>query len=289
MGCEFNSAAGQLGDSDKATDLCHCFFIYKKNVIYPFLEYFEIDCWKKSCLNCTPLPLALILLLPFITAVVAINTAIPCCTMWCLSTHTPFSKAEWSCLHGGMWPALLILSLMTVFFFLFPAPQSALIFTAFQQETNKQKTNCSVLPMEGSVTGLLCWPPSLKLFFQSWVQVTHQQIPRDAAKAAEQHVEKRGRGKWWAHTQMGKHHGQEQSISSHPWLPQAEAQPLGVPCRAAGWRRHSAPLPHRGFIMGKTLLCQHPTLIRKPDLPRASSHGPTATVPCSSCPSPPRS
>lgn len=96
MGCEFNSAAGsaasQLGDSDKVTDLCHCFFIYKKKVIDPFLEYFEIDCWKKSCLNCTPL--ALILLLPFITAVVAIDIAIPCCTMWCLSTRTPFSKAE---------------------------------------------------------------------------------------------------------------------------------------------------------------------------------------------------
>lgn len=57
----------------------------------------------------------------------------------------PFAKAGRSYLHGEMWPALLILSLMTVFFFLLPAPRSAPIFTAFQQETNKRPTGlCSL-------------------------------------------------------------------------------------------------------------------------------------------------
>lgn len=73
-----------------------------------------------------------------------------------------------------------------------------------------------------------------------------------------------------------------------PALPQAGAQPLGVPCRATGWRRRSAPLPRRGFLLGKALLCQRPTLAQKPGLPCASSHGPMAAVPRSSHPPPRR-
>lgn len=71
-------------------------------------------------------------------------------------------------------------------------------------------------------------------------------------------------------------------LAAAPALPQAGTQPSGVPCRATAWRRHSAPLPHRGFLMGKAHLCQRPALTQKPNLSHASSHAPMTGVPCSS-------
>lgn len=51
----------------------------KKKVIDPFLWHFETNCWK-ICVNQTPLALAFIFLLPFISPVVASKAVNPCCS-----------------------------------------------------------------------------------------------------------------------------------------------------------------------------------------------------------------
>lgn len=79
----------------------------------------------------------------------------------------------------------------------------------------------------------------------------------------------------------GKHHWQEQSISSPLWLPQLILRQEHSPwlSHAELWAEgNTLPLFLWGFSLGKTLLCQRPTLAETPTLPRASSCSPMALL-----------
>lgn len=188
----------------------------------------------------------------------------------------PFAKARWCYLHEEMWPVLLILILMTVLS-TYSFQLQSLHWSALSSSRRQNIEDHLVCAPHGAVgcRAALATPIS-EAFLPAAGPVHMSTGAEGCSEGCEAAHREERQGKMMGARPDGK---TPLARAEHLLLPaaapallQAGPQPLGVLCRATGWRRHSAPFPHRSFLIVKAFPCQHPTLAWKSDQLCASSH-----------------